>query len=119
SPCSRTGRPAQAARRSSWRGRGAAMPRPASRRSSPLPDVDEMPLDGSGRGHLRRDEMRTAPAPLATLEVAVRRRGAALAGLKDVGVYAQAHRAARHAPVEAGVAEDAIQALGLGLFLDL
>ena len=40
-------------------------------------------------------------------------------GCEDVGVHAQAHRAAGHAPVEAGLAEDAVEALGLGLRLDL
>ena len=63
--------------------------------------------------------MRAPAASLAALEVAVRGRGAALARAQDVGVHAEAHRAARHAPVEAGLAEDLVEALGLGLRLDL
>ena len=62
-----------------------------------------------------RDEVRAPAAALAALEVAVRGRGAALAGLEDVGVHPQAHRAARGAPVEAGGAEDVVEPLGLGL----
>src|SRR5688572_26082333 len=69
--------------------------------SAPVADVDEMALNGGRGGHLRRDEVGAPAASLAALEVAVRRRGAALAGLEDVGVHAQAHRAAGAAPVEA------------------
>ena len=36
-------------------------------------------------------------------------------GLQDVGVHAQAHRAAGAAPLEAGLAEDPVEALALGL----
>ena len=82
---------------------------------SSSPDVDEVALDGGGGGHLRRHEVRAAAAALAALEVAVGGGGAALARRQDVGVHAQAHRAARAAPVEAGGAEDLVQALGLGL----
>src|SRR5436853_5870148 len=62
--------------------------------------------------------MRAPAAALAALEVAVRCRGAALAGLEDVRVHAQAHGAARAAPLEARGLEDPIEALGLGLRLD-
>src|ERR1700729_664140 len=82
----------------------------------PLANVDEVPLDGRGGGHLRRDEVRPAAASLTALEVSVGRGGAALARLQDVGVHAQAHRAAGHAPVETGLAEYLVQALVLGLF---
>ena len=58
----------------------------------------------------------TAPA-LATLEVPVRGRGAALAHGELVGVHGQAHRAARLAPLEAGGEEDLVEPLGLGLGL--
>src|SRR5690242_4193136 len=87
--------------------------------SPPLADVDEMALDGGRGGHLGADEVGAPAAPLATLEVAVGGRRTALAGLEDVGVHAQAHRAARAAPVEAGGAEDLVEALGLGLGLHL
>ena len=45
-----------------------------------------------------------APGPLAADEVAVRGRGAALAGRHRVAVGAEAHRAAGVAPLEAGLA---------------
>src|SRR6185503_19591972 len=51
-------------------------------------------------------------------EVAVGGRGDALAEHADIAVDADAHRAARLAPVEAGLAEDLVEALGLGLLLD-
>src|SRR4051794_28473622 len=86
---------------------------------SPAPDVDEVALDRRRGGHLGRDEVRAPAAPLAALEVAVRGRRAALAGLEDVGVHAQAHRAPRAAPVEAGGLEDLVEALLLGLALHL
>src|SRR6185312_1560048 len=81
-------------------------------RSRPLPDVYEATLDGGRGGHLRGDQVGAPATALAALEVAVGRRGAALAWLEDVGVHAQAHRASRHAPVEAGVAKDLVEALG-------
>src|SRR5919197_1971740 len=86
---------------------------------APVPDVDEVALDRRGGGHLGRDEMGTAAAALAALEVAVRGRGAALARPQDVRVHAQAHRAPGAAPLEAGGLEDLAQALLLGLVLDL
>src|SRR5712692_1297236 len=62
--------------------------------------------------------MRAAAGTLTSLEVAIRRRGAALAGLQHVGVHAEAHRTAGVAPVEARVAEDAVETLFLRLRLD-
>src|SRR3954469_12177366 len=82
---------------------------------APVADVDEAPLDGRGGGHLRRDEVGAPAAALAPLEVAVRGRGAALAGLERVLVHAQAHRAACGAPLEPGGAEGLVEPLGLGL----
>ena len=38
-------------------------------------------------------------------------------GRKLIGVHAEAHRAARLAPIEAGVLEDRVEAFGLGLLL--
>ena len=61
--------------------------------------------DCGGGGHGGADQVGATAGPLAALEVAVARRGAALAGRQDVGVHAQAHRATGIAPVEAGVAE--------------
>jgi hypothetical protein len=51
--------------------------------------------------------MGPAAAPLPSFEVAVRRRRATFSRREDVGVHAQAHRAAGAAPFEACVEEDA------------
>src|SRR3954451_7567298 len=83
--------------------------------SVPLPDVDEVALDRRRGGHLRGHEVGAPAAALAALEVAVRRGRTALARRKDVRVHPEAHRAARGAPVEAGLAEDLIEPLLLGL----
>src|SRR4051794_37362267 len=77
-------------------------------RSLPGPDVDEVAFDGGRGGHLGRDEVRARAAPLAALEVAIGRRRDPLAGRRDVGVHAQAHRAPGPAPVEAGRREDPV-----------
>ena len=61
--------------------------------------------------------MRAALEALTALEIAVRGRGAALAGLELVGVHGEAHRAAGLAPLEAGGEEDLVQPFGLGLLL--
>jgi len=58
------------------------------------------------------------PCSPAPLEVAVRGRGAALAGLKFVRVHGEAHRAAGLAPLEAGGEEDFVEPLRLGLRLN-
>ena len=59
--------------------------------------------------------MRAPALALSALEVAVRRRGAALPLGELVGVHAQAHRAAGEAPFGAEVLEDPVEALGFGL----
>ena len=69
--------------------------------------------DGGGGGHLRADEVGASAAALAAFEVAVAGGGAALAGREDVGVHAQAHGAAGLAPLEAGLAEDVVEAFVL------
>src|SRR5919199_126209 len=84
----------------------------------PITNVREVARDGGGGGHRRADEVRAPAAPLPALEVAVARGGATLAGPQDVGVHAEAHRAARLAPLEAGFAEDAVQPLGFRRTLD-
>src|ERR1022692_1543733 len=63
--------------------------------------------------------MGASTTPLAALEVAIARAGASLAGLEDVGVHAEAHRAARIAPVRSRTREDRVQALRFGLHLHL
>src|SRR5512145_2298956 len=73
--------------------------------------------DRRRRGHRRADEMGTPAGALAPLEIAVRGRGTALAGLQAVLVHPKAHGAAGLSPLEARVAEDAVEALALGLRL--
>src|SRR5215212_1339037 len=98
---------------------GIRPPGPGGFAALPLADVDEVALDRRRGGHLRRDEVSAAAAPLAALEVAVRGRGAALARPQDVRIHPQAHRAAGAAPLEAGGLEDVAQPLLLSLTLDL
>ena len=70
-----------------------------------------------GGGDQRRDQVGAAALALPTLEVAVRRRRAALAGRELIGVHAKAHRASGAAPLGAGRGENRVQTLGLGLRL--
>ena len=65
--------------------------------------------------HLRAHEVGAAAPALPALEVAVRRRGAALARRQDVRVHAEAHRAAGVAPLEPCVQEHLVEAFLLGL----
>src|SRR5882757_6730946 len=61
--------------------------------------------------------MGAAARPLTSLEIPVGRAGATLPWLQLVRVHAQTHRAARLAPLEPGLTQDAIQPLRLGLLL--
>src|SRR5579883_904101 len=70
------------------------------RRLIPRSNIHKVAGNGCGGGHLRADEVGAPALALTSLKIAVRGRGAALAGLEDVRVHAQAHRAARLAPVE-------------------
>ncbi len=63
--------------------------------------------------------MRTRSPPLPAFEVAVRRRSHTLLGGGDIGVHAEAHRAAGAPPVKPGTPEDLIEAFTLGLRFDL
>src|SRR5258706_11957354 len=83
----------------------------------PLPDIDEMPGNCRRRRHCRRHQVGAAFKSLAALEIAVRGRGAALFRLELVGVHRKAHRAARLAPLEAGLDENLVEALGFRLLL--
>ena len=85
----------------------------------PLANVGEVALDRGGSSHRGTHQMRAAAAALPALEVAVARRRAPLAFAEHVVIHAEAHRAARFAPFEAGVGEDPIEALALGVGLDL
>src|SRR5262245_66548057 len=66
-----------------------------------------------GSRHRRPHQVRAHALALAALEVSVRRRGHALARPRRVAVDPDAHRAAGLAPLEPGVAEDAVEPLGL------
>src|SRR5688572_13910175 len=78
-------------------------------------DIDEMACDRSRGSHDRADEMRPAALPLASFEIAVRSRRAAVSRQKLVVVHAEAHRAARLAPFETGCGEDLVEAFLLRL----
>src|SRR5258706_11654290 len=85
--------------------------------SSPLANVEEWPGDRGRRGHPRAHKVGPAAGALPALEIAVRSRSAALARLEPVCVHAQAHGAARLAPLETGVLEDPVHAFVLRLRL--
>src|SRR5262245_9116150 len=72
-------------------------------------DIREVSGDRGRCGHRRTHEVRTDPLSLTPLEVAIRRGGDALAGSARVAVDANAHGAPRLAPLEAGLAEHAIE----------
>src|ERR1700677_1285759 len=63
-----------------------------SRRLIPLAHVDEMPGDGGGGGHRWRNQVGAALVALPAFEIAVRGRGATLAGRELVGIHGKAHR---------------------------
>ena len=73
--------------------------------------------DGGGCRDGGGDEVGAAAAALASLEVAVRGRRAALLRRQLVGVHREAHRTPRLAPVEPRGAEDLVEAFLLGLQL--
>src|SRR5216683_669619 len=74
--------------------------------------------DGGGCGHDWADEVRAAVLALAAFEIAIAGAGAALVGRQDVSVHADAHAAAGVAPLEAGVAENFVEAFFFSLRLD-
>src|SRR5437763_16268286 len=76
-----------------------------------------MPRDRGRGGHLGAYQVRTPARALATFEVAVRGRRAALTRRELVVVHPEAHRAARIAPLETRVLEDAIEPFLLRLGL--
>src|SRR5207244_546069 len=110
-----TGRSGVGARRPPPRSPPARLPRhpPPPRCAPPRPgaDVHDTTGERGRRRHGRAHEVRAPPASLAALEVAVRRRGAALAALQHVGVHAEAHRAPGVAPLESRLAEHPVQPL--------
>src|ERR1700722_19790567 len=80
--------------------------------------VCEMAGHGGRNGHRRAEQMRAHPAALAADEVAGRGRRDALGGQAGVAIHADTHRTARLAPFEAGLTEDLVEPLRLGLLLD-
>src|SRR6059058_1648366 len=80
----------------------------------PRAHVREVSRHGGGGGHGGADEVRAPALALSALEVAVARRGAALARTQDVGVHPQAHRAAGLAPLEARLTKHRVKPLGFG-----
>ena len=95
-----------------------------SRRSSAsaLPPLEKAPA-GRRRARAtadaaavrRRRREGASPSPWPPLEVAVARAHGVLAGAELVAVHRDAHRASRLAPLGAGLAEDGVEPLGLGL----
>src|SRR2546421_3474591 len=81
---------------------------------TPVPDVGKVSGNGSRSGHHGADEMSASTAALAAFKVSVAGGSTAFAGLQDVGIHAQAHRAARFAPFESGFLENSIEAFLLG-----
>src|SRR5437899_10407137 len=77
-----------------------------------------MPRDGGGGGHHRADQMRAAVLALAPLEVAVRGAGAAFVRRQHVRVHANAHAAARIAPLKAGGGKNLVETFFFSLRLD-
>ena len=88
------------------------------RSSSQVGRGGQLPGQGGRGGDGRRHQVGAPALALPALEVAVAGGGRPLPRLQLVGVHAQAHRAARAAPLGAGVEEHPVEALGLGLRLD-
>ena len=81
-------------------------------------NIDKMACQCRSSCHGGRDQMGAAPCALSALEVAIRCRGAALTGLKPIGIHCKTHRAAWLAPLKAGLPKDLIEAFLLCLGLD-
>src|SRR3712207_3240881 len=101
-----------------WRVKDSIWRRSSSGRRSARGQVGgagEVADDCRRGGDRDRDQVRAATLALPPLEVAVRRRGAALPGSELVGVHPEAHRAAGAAPLRTRGGEDLVEALGLRL----
>src|SRR4051812_28716544 len=85
--------------------------------SDELPGVGDLSGDGGGGGGERAGQERAPARALPALEVAVAGADRVLPRLQLIAVHRDAHRAAGLAPVGAGVAEDLVEPLGLGLLL--
>src|SRR6266851_2173368 len=78
-----------------------------------------MARDGGGRRHDRTHQMGPAALALPSLEIAIRRAGAALAGPQDIGIHPETHTASGLAPLEARLRKDTIESELFRLGLDL
>src|SRR5262245_52071083 len=72
---------------------------------SVAPHVHEMTRDRGGSRHRRADEVGARARPLSPLEIAVGGGRDAIARRCEIVVHAEAHRATRLAPLEAGLGE--------------
>src|ERR1017187_2610915 len=97
---------------------GGRTPAPTSLLKSPVPYIRKMPFNRCGCRHRGTDQMRPSPAALPAFEISIAGRSAALARLKDVGIHAEAHRAARFKPLKTGIDENAVQPFLLSGVLD-
>jgi hypothetical protein len=80
-----------------------------------MANVDEMAFHRRGYCHCRRHEMSPAAGPLASFEVSIAGRSAALSGLKHVGIHRQAHTAAGFPPLESRLFEQSVEPFLFGL----
>src|SRR5690242_14858459 len=77
----------------------------------PLSHVREVSFDRRSRSHHRTHKVRAAAASLASLEVAITRRGATLTRLQNIGVHPQAHRTSSLAPLKPRLVKNPIEPL--------
>src|ERR1700677_1499022 len=80
----------------------------------PLPYVREVPGNRRRCGHHRAHQMGAAPATLASFKIPVAGGGATLAGLQNIGIHSQTHRASGLAPLETRVQKNLMQSFLFG-----
>src|SRR5205823_4026331 len=80
-----------------------------------LSNVHEVAGDRGRGGHRRTNQVRSASTPLPSLEVPVAGRRAAFARSENVRIHAETHRTTGVAPLEACLAKEGVESLGLGL----
>src|SRR5437764_1293604 len=85
----------------------------------PLSYINKVSGDGGRSGHRGADQMRATAASLSAFKIPIAGRSAAFARFQDVGIHAETHRAARLAPLKAGVKKDSIEAFVLGYALHI
>ena len=80
--------------------------------------IDNASGDRRRCSHGRTHQVRAASPALAALEIAIRRRRAALSRTQHILVHTETHRASGIAPLESCIGEDLIQPFLLGLRFD-